>query len=436
MGPVLIRIEKIVYPGRRLGLLAGKVVFTDRGLPGETVEVEIFKDRRSYAEARTLRIAELSPARVAPRCAHYLACSPYQDMDYAFEVDVKRTQVAEILGRELRRPFAGLMLTPSPEVWGYRNKIGLRVLREDGAAEFVYHEPGEQASFVPVDRCHLVPDRVNDLLAGLLAAIRAVPLATVDGIEIRTSRSSGESLLLCDLASEAETAAAAEAFRGLKREFGLVGAVASIYDGKRFRDEQLFGRDFIEERTGGLTFRIGARSFFQTNIGILERVFEDVAAAAGGTAEAVIADLYCGLGTFGMSLARRSREVFGVEPEAGNVVFLKKNLALNGIGNFAVCEGTAEEWLPEILDREPAVVILDPPRRGLDPAIVRGLVEEAVPRLLYLSCNPTTLARDLKGLLAAYEVTDVRVYDFFPHTPHIETLAVLERRRPVIVPGG
>ncbi len=164
-------------------------------------------------------------------------------------------------------------------------------------------------------------------------------------------------------------------------------------------------------------------------------MFEDVAAAAGGTADAVIADLYCGLGTFGMVLAKRSREVFGVEPEAGNVAFLKKNLALNGIGNFAVCEGTAEEWLPEILDREPAIVILDPPRRGVDPAIVRQLVEEAVPRLLYLSCNPTTLARDLKGLLAAYDVADVRVYDFFPHTPHIETLAVLERRRPVIVPG-
>ena len=124
-----IRIEKIVYPGRRLGLLEGKVVFTDRGLPGETVEVELFKDRRSYAEARTLRIVEPSPARVEPRCAHFLACSPYQDMDYGLEVEIKRTQVAEILSRELKRPFANLTLTPSPEVWGYRNKIGLRVLQ-------------------------------------------------------------------------------------------------------------------------------------------------------------------------------------------------------------------------------------------------------------------------------------------------------------------
>ena len=300
-------------------------------------------------------------------------------------------------------------------------------------ARFVYFEPGERASFVAVDRCHLVPERTNDLLGRIIELVNSVPLATVDGVEIRTSRASGESLVLCDLATEAETAAVAEALSGLKRPGGLVGAVASIYDGKRFRDERLFGRDFVEERAGGLTFRIGARSFFQTNVGILDQVFADVAAAAGPLAEAVVADLYCGLGTFGMSLARNAREVFGVESEAGNVAFLKKNLALNSIGNFAVCEGTTEEWLSEILEREPDIILLDPPRRGVDPAIVRRLVEDPVPRLLYLSCNPTTLARDLKGLLEAYVVASVRVYDFFPHTPHIETLAVLEQRKPVII---
>jgi len=428
---MLIRIEKIVYPGRRLGLIEGKVVFTDRGLPGETVEAEIFKDRPSYAEARTIRIVEPSAARVEPRCGHYLACSPYQDMNYGLEAEVKRAQVAEILSRELRRPFGDLPMAPSPEIWGYRNKIGLRVLREDGRAAFVYHEPGEQASFVAVDKCHLVPDRMNDLLGALIGAINGAPLATVDGVEIRTSRATGESLVLCVLAAEAETAKVAGELKDLKREFGLAGAVASIYDGKNFRDEKLFGRDFIEERVGGLTFRIGARSFFQTNVGILEGVLEDLVASAGLMAEAVVADLYCGVGTFGMFMAKRAREVFGVESEMANVDLLKKNLALNGIGNFAVCEGKSEEWLPEILERGPGVIILDPPRRGVSPEIVRGLVEDPVPRLLYLSCNPTTLARDLKGLTGAYDIAGVRVYDFFPHTPHIETLAVLNQRKPV-----
>ncbi len=430
---MLIRIEKIVYPGRRLGLIEGKVVFTDRGLPGELVEAEVFKDRRSYAEARTVGIVEPSPARVEPRCGHYLACSPYQDMEYGLQVEVKRKQVAEILTRELRRPFGRLTMTPSPEIWGYRNKIGLRVLREDGTARLVYHEPGERESFVAVDRCHLVPDRVNALLGRLIESINAVPLTTVEGVEVRASRASGEALVLCELGSDAETAAVAGALKGLKREFGLVGAVASVFDGKHFRDERLFGRDFIEERAGGLTFRMGARSFFQTNVGILERVFEDVTAAAGPTADHVIADLYGGLGTFGLYMARRSREVFGVEPEAENLDYLKKNLELNGIGNFAVCAGRAEEWLEEILERGPKIVILDPPRRGVHPEIVSALVEDPVPRILYLSCNPTTLARDLKGLVEAYDITGVKAYDFFPHTPHVEALAVLDHRKPLIV---
>ena len=421
-----IRIDKIVYPGRRMGLAEGKVVFTDLGLPGETVEVEIVKDKRSYAEARTLEVIERSERRVEPRCAHYLACSPYQDMDYGLELEVKRGQVAEILSRELKRPFAPREITPSPEEWGYRNRVRLRVARgEDGRAGYVYHEPGERASFVAVDRCHLVGERANALLERVRGIVEGGPFDSVETVEVRTSRARGESLVVLDLASGAEAGAVGQALEAAKREHGLVGAVASVFDGKRRRDEKLFGRDFLEETVRGLTFRVGARSFFQTNAGILERVFEDVAAAVEGRAGETVADLYCGLGTFGILLARGAREVFGVEPDPANVAFLKKNLALNGVGNFAVCEGTAEEWLEEVLEREPGVVILDPPRKGVDPAVVRGLADEPVPLVLYLSCNPTTLARDLKGLLAAYELQDLRVYDFFPHTPHIETLAIL-----------
>ncbi len=428
-----IRIDKIVYPGRRLGLADGKVVFTDRGLPGEMVEIEIVKDRKSYAEARTLEVVEPSPRRAEPRCAHFLACSPYQDMEYALELEVKRGQVAEIMTRGLRRVVAPPEIAPSPKEWGYRNRIRLSLTRRDGRAGYVYHEPGERTEFVEVDRCHLVEDRVNDLLDRLLEVFDGGPFATVEAVDVRTSRSKGESLLALDLSSEAEAAALGKALAELGPEYGLVGAVASVDDGKRRRDERLFGRDFVDETVRGLTFRIGARSFFQTNIGVLERVIDDVVAAAGPQAGETVADLYCGVGTFGVLLARQAREVFGVEPDPANIAFLKKNLALNRVGNFAVCEGTAEEWLAEVLERAPGVVVLDPPRKGLDPAIVRGLVDEPAALVLYLSCNPATLARDLKGLVEAYDLKDLRVYDFFPHTPHIETLAVLEPRPPAIL---
>jgi 23S rRNA (uracil-5-)-methyltransferase RumA len=422
-----LTIEKIVYPGRRLGRHEGKVVFTDRGLPGEVVEAEVFRDRKSYAEARTTRVVEASADRREPRCGHYLACSPYQDMDYALQLRVKKGQVEEILSRELKRTVEVGEIAASPEVWGYRNRIQVKALWEAGRAEFAYNEPGEEASFLSVDRCHLAPERMNDLLAEIRERMNSGPWPSVTGVEIKSSRSNGQSLVVLHLDSGKDLAEVAGGLEELRLRYELAGAVGFVFDGKRVAKERLFGRDFVEERVRGLTYRIGARSFFQVNVGILERVFEDMEeAAAGARADPVVADLYCGLGTFGMALAGRAREVFGVESGEENIAYLKRNLGLNRIGNFAVCEGTSEEWLPEILERRPDVVILDPPRRGIEARMAEGLAQDPVPALLYLSCNPTTLVRDLKPLLnGGYELADLKVYDFFPHTPHIECLAVL-----------
>ncbi len=425
---MVLTIEKIVYPGRRLGRHGGKVVFTDRGLPGEVVEVEVVRDRKSYAEARTARIVEASADRREPRCGHYLVCGPYQDMDYARQLAVKKGQIEEILGRGLKRALEIGGVAPSPEVWGYRNKIRLGALWQGGRAELVYNEPGEESSFVAVDRCHLVPERVNDLLAEVRERMNAGLWTSVNGIEVKSSRASGESLVVIHLDSGKDAAEVAAGLGEMRRRHGLAGAVAFVFDGKRVAEERLFGRAFIEEKVRGLTFRIGARSFFQVNVGILERVIEDMeaAVAAAGMAEPVVADLYCGIGTFGMALARGAREVFGVESDEANVEHLKRNLALNGIGNFAVCEGTSEEWMEEILERGPGVVVLDPPRRGIDGRMVEALARDPVPVVVYLSCNPATLARDLKPLVAGgYELADLKVYDFFPHTPHIECLAII-----------
>jgi 23S rRNA (uracil1939-C5)-methyltransferase len=424
----ILKIDKIVYPGRSLALDQGKVVFTDRGLPGETVEVEILKDRKSFAEGRTLRVVDKSAARVEPRCGHYLACSPYQDMEYGAQLEVKKGQVEEIFGRELKMRFDALTMTPSPEIWGYRNRIRLRVLWKDGKARAYYHEPGEETAFLPVARCFLVSERVNDLLEELVRFLSGEEWEAVSGIEIRESRSRGRLLAVFHLESASRIEEMAGKLSGLHLRFPLSGIVGLVRDGNVVREETLGGVARIEESVGGIAYRIGARSFFQVNVGILEKVFDDMKEAVRGFPGTDIADLYCGVGTFGLLLAKEAREVFGVEPDQANISFLKRNMSLNKAGNFTVCEGTSEEWLPSLLEREIGVVILDPPRRGVDPGMLRELAARPVPLVLYLSCNPTTLARDLKILLPAYEIKDLRIYDFFPHTPHIETLAVLTNR--------
>jgi 23S rRNA (uracil1939-C5)-methyltransferase len=426
--PSRLMIEKIVYPGRSLALDAGKVVFTDRGLPGETVDLEILKDRKTFADARTVAIVESSPSRVEPRCGHYLACSPYQEMDYPAQLEVKKSQVEEIVWRELKVKIRKLSVTPSPEIWGYRNRIRLRILREGGKARAYYHEPGEETAFIPVDRCHLVSDAVNDLLAELIGFVDREEWDAVRGLEIRESRARAKSLVIFHVETAARIEEMAGKLSGLHHRFPLSGIVGLVSGGKRVHEETLGGVSRIEETVGGIVYRIGARSFFQTNVGILEKVFEDMKRAVGERADPVVVDLYTGLGTFGIFLAKGgAKEVFGVEPEPANLRYLKKNIEVNKAGNFAVCEGTSEDWLPSLLDRDVDVVVLDPPRRGSDAGLLADLAASEVPLVLYLSCNPTTLARDLKILLTSYEIRDLRVYDFFPHTPHIETLAVLER---------
>ena len=424
---MICRIDKIVYPGRSLALDQGKVVFTDRGLPGETVEVEILRDRKSFAEGRTVRVVEKSASRVEPRCGHYLACSPYQDMEYGAQLEVKKGQVEEIFGRELKMKFDALAMTPSPEIWGYRNRIRLRILWEEGKARAYYHEPGEETAFLPVDRCFLVSDRVNDLLAELVRFLNGEEWEAVSGLEIRESRSRGRLLAVFHLESASRIEEMAGKLAGLHHRFPLSGIVGTVRDGNKLREETLGGVARLEESVGGIIYRIGARSFFQVNVGILGKVFDDMSAAASDYAGTGVADLYSGVGTFGLFLAKDASEVFGVEPDHANISFLKRNMNLNKTGNFNVCEGTSDEWLPTLLEREIGIAILDPPRRGVDPGMLRELTDRPVPLVLYLSCNPTTLARDLKILLPAYEIRKLEIYDFFPHTPHIETLAVLRR---------
>ena len=427
-----ILIKKIVYPGRSLADTDGKVVFTDEGLPGEVVEVEPVRERASYIEARTVGIIEPSARRVEPRCGHFRACSPWQNMEYALQLEVKAGQVREIFSRELRVDLDRLEVVPSPKIWGYRNRARFHVLWQDNEPFAAYHEPGSEAAFIRTERCELVPDEMNGLLGAVIGGIGKGDLRGLTDIEIRRSAADGRMLISLGMGSGAEPGAVREVFGRLKDDYPLAGIVGLLNDRKKTSQVQLLGKGFVEENVAGTRFRIGAQSFFQVNIEQLAAVAGEMQRIAAASGEPRIADLYCGIGTFGVLLAPGAKEVFGVESEEANIRFLKRNLTQNGVGNYSVCEGTSEEWIGEILDRNIDLIILDPPRKGVAPDLARALADDPVRTLIYLSCNPATLARDLKILLGAYELAEVKVFDFFPHTPHIETLTILNRACPLV----
>lgn len=423
-----LTIDKLVYPGRSLAVLDGKVVFTDDGLPGEIVEAESVGDRKNFIEARTLRIVRPSPDRVAPRCPHYRTCSPYQSMAYKAQIKAKRSQLAEILAGLPGPRGEEIDFVPSPDIWHYRNKARFTVIREGAAARFAYNVPGSRDAYVSVEECHLVSRPITDLLAAVREIIQGGGFRTLAEVEARV-HGAGNELLLNLFWSAAPPPREIDALvTGLAGRFPIAGIVSLRKAGKGWKESLEWGGGVLEEEIGGTRYRIGARSFFQVNVGMLALVLREISTRGKFRGTERLADLYCGVGTFGLALAGSVKEVLGIESEAANISFLRRNIALNKVANFRIFEGPAEKWAPTVLAGRMDAVIFDPPRRGLEPRIVTGLLASAAFRVFYLSCNPTTLARDLKALSAAYALKFVRGYDFFPHTPHIEALALLERR--------
>lgn len=425
---MVITIEKIVYPGRRLGFAEGTTVFTDEGLPGERVEVEPVRKKKNHVEAETTRILTESPERVRPRCAHYLACSAYQSMAYDAQIAAKTEQLGDILAGLWDFEKKGLDFVASPKTWHYRNRVRLRLLWRDGRAQWAYHRPGSERDFIAIDRCHLVSEPITRMLDALLGIINEKNLRTLLEVEARESRSSSDLLLSLYKTDDPGLNPVDPVITGLDPRFSLAGIVSVLKSKSGFTERLEWGRNYIEEKIGSSMYMVGARSFFQVNVEMLERVIEDMKALAFGERGGRLADLYCGLGTFGIALAHEAGEVYGVESEPDNIFFLKKNIERNRLTHFQICEGKSEEWAPSILAKKMDTVVCDPPRKGLGPEIVQSLLQHRPRKIIYLSCNPATLARDLKALRPEYEIEALQAYDFFPHTPHIETLAVLSIR--------
>ncbi len=436
VSPILVC--KIVYPGKSLGYFEGKAVFTDEGLPGEVVEVESKKIKKNYIEGITKRIVQTSPKRKEPRCRHYRACSPYQIMDYEDQLELKQEQIKEIFSRQLHLELPSLEVVPSPLIWGYRQRAHFHLIWENKAPLLAYHQPGSFVEFIPVDKCFLLPEKANDYLHQVLEFLRIENLTEIKEIEIRFSFTTGDVLLVFFIDeknssgqryNKTNKSKNKQEWLKIKKLFTFLpsaNAVAIIRKNDHQEEYLLFGRNFLLEKIEGIFYAIGPQSFFQVNLSILARLIMDLKAFIPFSGRERLADLYCGVGTFGLALASQVAEVYGVELEPENISFLKKNLEMNQIKNFNIAAGQASKLALSVLAQGVDVIIVDPPRRGLEKKVIEAIKSYPPRFFLYLSCNPTTLARDLGQFLHVYKLKELRFYDFFPHTPHIETLAILE----------
>ena len=442
---VELRVDSLAFGGNGVARLNGFVLFVRRGLPGDTVRARVTKVKRGFAEATAEEVLDPSADRVPAPCPHFPPCGGCRFQDYAYErqAAAKEAQVRDALVR-----IAGIAepplqpIVPAVSLFGYRNKLEYSVTHAPDGAALGFHRAGRWDEVLPIDVCLLTTPLGNAIREAVRDWAREEGLDAYDQntqagylrhLVVREGRNTGQVLVQL-VTAPGERFDADYLIEVLTR----FPEVRSIYwaindtpaEVTNLPTRLLWGDDAIEEELLGLRFRLRPNAFLQTNTAMAERLYALARDAAGLTGSETVYDLYCGTGTIGLSLAAQAGSVWGVEISEEAVACAIENADLNGIGNASFFAGNVSLALEELRERAgpPDVIVVDPPRAGLAGKALRRLARLQAPRLVYVSCNPTTLAGDLKALREGwgYELVRCTPVDMFPHTPHIESVSLVE----------
>jgi len=454
-----LRIESLAFGGKGVARVDGFVLFVSEALPGELVRVRVLKKKNSYAEARCLEVLESSSLRVEPRCQYFGLCGGcrWQNLHYQAQLEYKRQEVIDSLERI--GGFKGIAVEetlPSEDIYFYRNKMEFsfsdrRWLTgdEDQKPEnfaLGLHVPERYDKVLDIDQCYLQSESSNAILRevkefALRSGLEPYSNKTHRGfwrfLVIREGKNTGETMVNL-VTSREELKLMKELAARLVVKHPEIKSVLNNINSTRSsiafgeREDLIYGRNTIIERVGDFSFEISANSFFQTNTRQTERLYQKVVELAGFQGAERVYDLYCGTGPITIFVSRYVKKVIGIEILEEAVRNAQGNCERNKVKNCYFVLGDVKDELPRIKDSygRPQVVILDPPRAGVHPKVLKRLLELAPERIIYLSCNPTTLARDLKVLCKErYRIEVVQPVDMFPHTYHIETVSLLVRKK-------
>jgi len=440
-----LTVDTLAHGGAGVARHDGYVVFVAGGIPGDRVRVQVGKAKRAYAEARVLEVISPSPDRIEPLAQHPGA--PWQVIPYERQLQIKAEQVDDALRRIGHLDGYELEpIIPAAAQWRYRNKLEYSFGQDaDGRLICGFHAPGRWEEIVEISDCLLASERGN------LAREQAVAWCREQGLEaynrrtsqgflrnlvVREGRRTGEIQVRLvtsggRLDGESFQAAvpAADALFWTQLESVAETTVGGL-------TELISGSARLQEQLGGLSISISAEAFFQTNTEMAEQLYALATEYAELKSYDRLYDLYCGIGTIGLLMAPRVAELWGLELVEDAIEDAIANARRNEIDNAHFFAGDVRLVLRDLVERagRPDVLVVDPPRAGLSQKVVRRIIEAAPKRIVYVSCNPTTLAPNAAQLVeAGYVLKKVRPVDMFPQTPHVECVAVLERGGPVAV---
>lgn len=459
-----LRLETMAAEGKCVARLDGRVVFVTGGAPGDIVSVALTKIKSSFLEARVERVEEPSPNRVQPFCSHFGLCGgcSWQHIQYEVQLGYKQQQVVDNLERiggltlEGLRPILGSEKTDS-----YRNRLDFTctanrwMTREDldngvpmGQPGIGFHIPRMYDRVFDVNQCHLMPPLINQIRNRLRAVAIGKGMSFFDlrrqigWLRTMTVRQTikGETMVILQ-AAYSEPDWMETLLEVLRNEFPQVTSVFYTINGKRndtFHDLEMVcahGLPHITEYMdrprgdGELQFRIGPKSFYQTNSRQAAVLYKAAWELAGLTGEELVYDLYTGTGTIANYVASDCRRVVGIEYVEAAVADARVNSSLNGHANTVFHAGDMKDLLKEeflVAHGRPDIIITDPPRAGMHEEVVKMILQAAPKRIVYVSCNAATQARDLKILAERYRITAVQPVDMFPQTMHVENIVRLD----------
>ena len=441
-----LSIESLAYGGNGVARHDGFVVFVRGGLPGDRVRARVTKVKRGFAEGFASALLEPGPDRVEAPCRHFGTCGGCRFQDLAYEVQLaqKAQQVRDALvriGRIADPPLEPIM--PATSIYGYRNKLEYSFTAGADGVELGFHRAGRWDEVIDIEECLLTTDVGNAIRLAVRAWAREEGLepydqATGEGylrhLVVREGRNTGQALVVLVTApgDRFEAGYLVDVLRRFPEVRSIHWAINDTpAEQTNLPTRLLWGEEAIEEEIMGLRFRVRPSAFLQTNTEMAEELYGLAREFAGLTGSENVFDLYCGTGTIGLALAPDAGTVWGLEISEEAVACAIENAELNGVENAQFFAGNVGQTIEELVEKAgaPDVVVVDPPRAGLAGKALRRTGALAAQRIVYVSCNPTTLASDLQVLRDdhGYELVRCRPVDMFPHTPHVESVSLLTR---------
>ena len=442
-----VTITDMGHDGEGIGKIDGYTLFVKDTVIGDTAEVKIMKAKKNYAYARLMRLITPSDRRTDPVCPYARQCGgcQIQELKYEEQLRFKEEKIRENLTR-----IGGFSEVPMEPIIGmenpyhYRNKAQFPVGTDKNGNLITGFYAGRTHTIIHNTRCYLGAEQNEEILNCVLEYMRENKISAynettgqglVRHILIRCGFKTGE-WMVCLVINGRRLPAAEKLAEKLCRIKGMTSITYSVnmertnvIMGKEIRP--VWGKNYITDYIGEIQYQISPLSFFQVNPVQTERLYGTALEYAGLTGKETVWDLYCGIGTISLFLAQKAKMVYGVEIIPQAIEDAERNAGINGIENAQFFVGKAEEVLPEKYEKEGVhadVIVVDPPRKGCDEALIRTMVEMQPEKIVYVSCDPATLARDLKRICeGGYEIRRVRGVDMFPETVHVETVVLMSK---------